>query len=281
MNTVNEIWRDCCEGPDKYEVSNLGNVRNKITKKYIKQFIHDGYLCVFLMVVPKTKQKRHRVHRLVYLSFYPNTNRSHDIHHIDRVKTNNCLHNLMDIKHDEHAKMEANLVNSGIAFKRGKEHGAFKYTIAGFCSITGELKYIFNGSAEIEKAGFCISYVYRATKTGRKYSKYHNLIFKKILDDSIFELGNFYQIEPIICQDRVIAIDNASNKITDIFIGSKSMQSKGFDSSAIYSVLNGKKQSHKNHKFLRIYDNQIVNIGEIYDPNKKIEIPVDKQIKIH
>lgn len=90
---MKEIWKDICEYEEKYQVSNLGNVRNKKTKLNLKQQKNEkGYLKVNLC--KNSKIKKYRVHRLVAKAFIPNPNGYMEINHKDENKTNNCVGNL-------------------------------------------------------------------------------------------------------------------------------------------------------------------------------------------
>lgn len=86
--TETEIWKDI-EGYDNYEVSTLGQVRNKKTGHATFGSLNDqGYLRVSL------EKKTHNVHRLVALAFLENPNNYPTVDHKDRIKTNNNLTNL-------------------------------------------------------------------------------------------------------------------------------------------------------------------------------------------
>ena len=260
-----EFWVNLIVSPDRYEISNFGNLRNKITQRNIRSCITKrGYQQVSI-VIGGNKRKALKVHRLVYYSFYPNTDISHDIHHIDENKSNNKLNNLMALSKSAHAKLEQKLVKAGFNKKTGKEHPSFKGTIAGFCSVTGELKYIFNGHNEIKNSGLCDGYVYKSVRTNKKYSKYQNLIFKKFIDDTDLKIGKIYNILNNDSKDRIIAIDLISKTISDILIGTQEIKNKGFSPSSVYRITQGKLKTHKNHTFLRISDREKVEIGQHYE----------------
>jgi hypothetical protein len=57
-----EIWKTCSDF-DMYEVSNLGQVRNKKTKRILREVTRGGYKCVGLML--NDEYKHCIVHRLV------------------------------------------------------------------------------------------------------------------------------------------------------------------------------------------------------------------------
>ncbi len=88
----NEEWRDIAEYEDIYEVSSLGNVRNKKTRRILKPAIRGGYALVGLC--KNSKGKTIPVHRLVATAFIPNPDNKPQVNHIDKVRNNNCVNNL-------------------------------------------------------------------------------------------------------------------------------------------------------------------------------------------
>lgn len=86
---MKEIWAKVKEDP-RYEVSNLGRVRNSETGRVLKQMLNQehGYLRVNIC-------GGHRyVHRLVADAFYDGEHKNMDVNHIDGNKANNALSNL-------------------------------------------------------------------------------------------------------------------------------------------------------------------------------------------
>lgn len=104
---MKEIWKDITGFENKYQVSNLGQVRSvpHITKgphneqrfvngKIIKQFISKcGYLRVGL-TIKNHCSKTVLVHRLVALAFLDNPNNYPCVNHKDENKQNNHVNNL-------------------------------------------------------------------------------------------------------------------------------------------------------------------------------------------
>jgi len=87
-----EIWKPikCVNG--KYEVSNMGKVRNS-KGKLLKPYMNGGYLRVNLYYEGKPVRKL--VHVLVAEVFIcEKPFRNAQVNHIDEVKTNNCADNL-------------------------------------------------------------------------------------------------------------------------------------------------------------------------------------------
>lgn len=80
------------EGFENYEVSNFGNVRNKLTSRILKKENVKGYLRVSLC--EKNKVKRFLIHRLVSINFLENKDNKPCVNHIDGNKLNNHFSNL-------------------------------------------------------------------------------------------------------------------------------------------------------------------------------------------
>lgn len=87
------MWKDIPCWEETYEINKNGEVRNKLTKKYIKGDINNaGYYRVCLYQKPR-KQRYFR-HRLVAEVFLPNPNNYKEVNHIDGDKSNNSVFNL-------------------------------------------------------------------------------------------------------------------------------------------------------------------------------------------
>lgn len=88
-----EMWKDIKGYEEKYQVSNLGRVKNKQRDFILKQTKdNNGYLKVALS---KNKYIKHfRVHRLVAMSFLENENNYKYVNHINENKEDNRLENL-------------------------------------------------------------------------------------------------------------------------------------------------------------------------------------------
>lgn len=90
----NEIWKTIEDFPD-YQISNYGNVKSlKFGKeKIMKQEIDKGnYRRIELF--KNGKSKTFKVHRLVYFTFNPDSDKSLEINHINEDKGDNRLENL-------------------------------------------------------------------------------------------------------------------------------------------------------------------------------------------
>jgi hypothetical protein len=89
-----ESWRDIFGYDGRYQVSNLGRIRNKHGKTLMPDISRDGYHTVTLVNIEGEK-KHHRIHRLVALCFVPIYSLDRDqVNHIDGNKWNNVAENL-------------------------------------------------------------------------------------------------------------------------------------------------------------------------------------------
>lgn len=89
---MEEIWKVIKEN-EEYEISNLGRVRNKTTKKIKKTRTNNkGYENVTFY--NDKKQKTFYIHRLVAGNFIDNPNNYNEVNHKDENKLNNCVDNL-------------------------------------------------------------------------------------------------------------------------------------------------------------------------------------------
>ena len=99
-NLPNEIWIDCYAAPDKIEVSNMGRVRNKITKVQYKGTITPAGYHQFSIL-----NKNIGGHRLVLFSFCPIDNASEmTIDHINGIKNDNRLENLRWVSAEDNVR---------------------------------------------------------------------------------------------------------------------------------------------------------------------------------
>lgn len=86
-----EEWKEITNY-NNYEVSNLGKVRNKKTKRILKPACNGGYLSVKLRLNGSTKS--FNVHKLVGLCFIENPENKPQINHFDKQRSNNNITNL-------------------------------------------------------------------------------------------------------------------------------------------------------------------------------------------
>ena len=94
-----EVWKVCEDYP-RYEVSNLGRVRNKKTQRILKPAGGENYQQYNLFTVDGPRCDYG--HRLVAKAFVPNPNNYKTVHHKDHKRWNNEDTNLEWVEHATH-----------------------------------------------------------------------------------------------------------------------------------------------------------------------------------
>jgi hypothetical protein len=149
-----EEWREISEFPN-YDVSSLGNIRNKITNKMLRINVKCGYCIISL--TNSGKHKSCNVHRLVAIAFIQNPENKPDVNHKDKNKLNNCLSNL-----EWMTRLENNVHRClGAIITTNKNKAVFRIDI-----ITNEILETFDS---IELAGIwaCTNGYTKTSHTGR------------------------------------------------------------------------------------------------------------------
>ena len=107
-----EKWKTI-EEANGYEVSNLGNVRNKITQKILKgRLSKSGYLQVSVKLNETQKFSNRYIHRLVAIHWINNLENKKEVNHIDGNKENNHILNLEWVTSSENQKHRHKLGNN-------------------------------------------------------------------------------------------------------------------------------------------------------------------------
>lgn len=120
---MEEIWKDIEGYVGFYQVSNLGNIKNKKNGKKLKlEKTKKGYLRVQLS--KNNIGKKFLVHRLVALTFFNNYNDNLQVNHKDGNKENNCINNLEFVTQEQN--MRHAFDNNLIKRKKGKENNKSK-----------------------------------------------------------------------------------------------------------------------------------------------------------
>jgi len=87
-----EIWKpiiDC----ENYQISNLGNIKNIKTNKYLHPYLDiSGYQKISLCINKRTKS--YKLHRLIGIHFIPNPENKPTIHHKNKIRHDNRIENL-------------------------------------------------------------------------------------------------------------------------------------------------------------------------------------------
>ena len=133
-----EIWKDIYGYENKYQVSNIGNIRNIKTGKYLKvQTYKTGYC--YIDLYNNGQPKKYLIHRLVAQAFIPNPYNLPYVNHKDCNPLNNNANNL------EWCTQQYN-VNYGDC--REKQACKTRKCIYGINVMTGNKTQIFNSINE-------------------------------------------------------------------------------------------------------------------------------------
>ena len=119
-----EIWKDVYDFPQKYEISNKGRLKNKITNHIYKMTNRvGGYFTIILY--DKNHKRTARIHRLVAEAFIDNPNNYPCVNHKDLNKQNNCVENLEWCTSSYNTK---HAISSGIDITKGlNKHNKNKF----------------------------------------------------------------------------------------------------------------------------------------------------------
>lgn len=115
---MQEEWRDIKGYEGLYQVSNLGQVRNK-EGKILKSNVRNrlGHTCYFFKLSINSRRKNFFAHRLVAQAFLPNPNNQPCVDHVDRNPFNNCSLNLRWASHSENQRNRRKQINKSSSYK--------------------------------------------------------------------------------------------------------------------------------------------------------------------
>ena len=130
LRVMLEEWKDIEGYEGLYMVSSLGRVKSlnyhRTSKERIMKLCKENHGYLHVMLCKNHKQKTLKVHRLVATAFIPNPDNKPCIDHINTVKDDNRVENLMWCTAKENVNnpisIKRLLENSPTAGKFGKDH---------------------------------------------------------------------------------------------------------------------------------------------------------------
>lgn len=189
-----EIWKTV-EGFNNYEISNYGNLKNKVTGRYKKLTTNkEGYIRTSISNGEKTVSIA--VHRLVALAFIDNPDNKPIVNHKDSNRANNIASNLEWATASENAK---HMVEQGNSIdKNGTANPMSLLTeeqvleIRAFDGSSTELASKFNVSTNaIDKVRVGDSYKNvggRILPKGSRNSINAHAIHRKLTDNQVYDI---------------------------------------------------------------------------------------------
>jgi len=119
---MNEVWKIIEDAP-KYEISNLGIIRNSKSKKVLKHFFSTtGYPMITLQNknLLINRKSNHSIHRLVAKTFINNPNNHPVVNHIDGNIKNYNINNLEWCSQKENIHHSKCISKNGAVISRQK-----------------------------------------------------------------------------------------------------------------------------------------------------------------
>ena len=162
---MQEIWKDIKQYEGLYQISDLGRIKNVVTRKILKPTLNKhGYLVIHLY--KNSISKTFSVHRLVAEHFIANINGFYMVNHLDCNKQNNNVTNLEWITakgNSQHASKKGRYAKQSEHMKRINEK-----SLRPVVAIKENVTLYYSSAKEAEKDGFSHSDISRCCNGKRK-----------------------------------------------------------------------------------------------------------------
>lgn len=272
------MWKSV-EGYSRYEISNLGQVRNIKTNKIINGTISQDYVCVSLY--PDVgNPKPLRLHRLVASLFCPNPNKYNIVNHIDGNKINNNASNLEWTTSRQNSQHAVDLGKYNVtnyksverkAFSNTKIYPSIKDAYEDNKDIIKHLSYIVNACSGRQKTcgGYTWKYVENKIddclpEKGKTIKGYSNYLITP--DGKIYSKHSNKYLNPSLNRAGYLIVDlhgDEYTKDTTLYTRKRSAKRKKFRVHRLvaeYFIPNPNNYQEVNHKNKNRTDNRVENL---------------------
>lgn len=131
-NEIIEIWKDILDYENRYQISNLGNIKSLyynntlMPQLMIATIFKNGYYRIDLS--KNNVSKLFSVHRLVALAFIPNSDNKPEVNHKNGIKTDNFVDNLEWTTKSENRLHAFKIGLQKASIVKGERNGTSKLT---------------------------------------------------------------------------------------------------------------------------------------------------------
>lgn len=132
-----------------YLIYEDGRVFSKITNKFLKPFIAQGYYCISL-----GRKKKKSIHRLIAENFLENPNNYPEVDHIDRNPKNNNINNLRWVSRVD------NQLNRGNNKNNSSGHKNIEIKCRGFYFTKRYKNKVYSKYFKTKKEALCYKYIF-------------------------------------------------------------------------------------------------------------------------
>lgn len=162
---LKEEWK-VIKGYERYEISNIGQVRVAKTKQVRKPYKDkQGYKCIALSGSNKKYPVRFAIHRLVANAFIDNPNNYDSVDHIDFNRQNNRVDNLRWLPRTINGGRRQNIktkVSNNIRIYANSRYGSYEVKTRNL------------------ESGYKINAVFRTLKQAKQFCKINNIGYQTI-----------------------------------------------------------------------------------------------------
>ena len=171
QDKLNEVWEDIEGYNGKYQISNLGKVKNTETGRLMTVYINNnGYQRTSFNY--KGKIKHYYIHRLIAKAFIPNPENKPHINHINTIRDDNRIENLEWVTRKENSNNPLTRKHLSEAIKNKTKISKAVLVISDTKEIIGYYKSASILAKEKNVGRSCISKICLGKRSKKGYQQY-------------------------------------------------------------------------------------------------------------